>query len=61
MCPGFAAARTGHVKALCTRHAEKPKSRLERGKCISYSSLRALVIYALRIYTGHVPIYIAVL
>lgn len=65
LCPGFAgghsAAWSGHVKSLCLRHAEKPKSHLERRKCISYSSLRALVIYALRIYTGHVPIYIAVL
>lgn len=62
-CPrsGGFAAWTVHIKFFCIRHAEKLKSHLEIRKCISYSSLRALVIYALRIYTGHVPIYFAVL
>ena len=64
-CPRFSrgcfATQTARIKFLRIRHAEKPKSHLEIRKCASYSSLRALVIYALRIYTGHVPIYFAVL
>lgn len=58
---GCFAAWSVHITFLCIRHAEKLKSHLEMRKCISYSSLRALVIYAPRIYTGHVPIYFAVL